>query len=546
MKNFLRKIDYVGYTPKMYFQNQMKFKTLIGGVLTIIISVLTILASISFGDDIYLRKNPAILLNKNFIEPEYNMTQQNIIGYRLFFTGGKRIPELNRLVDIFMLHTVFDPNLQESTLTRYEMIKCSNADIYKQNFLNLTNIIKFPEDYYCFPNNVTIYLKGKYGAPINNHMHFRINICQNSTKNNNSCYPDEVIRKKMSSFFASFLYKDSFIDGKDYENPVKYYITSNTLKSSSYTFRQDAYLFKDITFKTDSGIILPNDHIENYTQLETISSGSTAEFNTVTFTNVIVGLTNLKDNYSRKYIKLQDISAQVGGIIKFFLIFSDFFISFYSYIPFLETLYERLFDENKIIIKKNINKLYKRDEINNSESNLAVPKLIKISCSKIEERDKKNNKNDIITNINNIHKVNNNQMELEKEIQNKKQFNYLDKNDLSDNHVINHKKYSFCEIIFQCFKKKNSANYRYLNKITKHFEKNFDIEKIFLHEFKVNNLYEYTFNKDEQNIIELYSVIRFYEGEKQLILNEFKESNEQVNISQSKIFTKLKIPKELI
>ena len=104
----------------------------------------------------------------------------------------------------------------------------------------------------------------------------------------------------MSSFFASFIFKDSYTDGKDYENPVKYYITSNTLKSSSYTFRQDAYLFKDVTFKTDRGIILPDEIQQDYEQLDTILSGSTAELNTETFTNVIVGLTNLKDFYSRK------------------------------------------------------------------------------------------------------------------------------------------------------------------------------------------------------------------------------------------------------
>jgi len=339
MKDFFRSIDLVGFTPRIFFQEKNKYKTILGGIVTILISLLTILATISFGEDIYRRTKPTILLNKNFINPQYNVTGQMIIGYRLFFTGGVRIEELDRLVDVFLLHTVFDPTLSKSIVTRYEVIKCSQSDVYKNNFLNLTSLIGNPDDYFCLPNNASFFLKGKYGAPINNHMHMRIGICKNTTLNGNRCYPDDVIRKKMSSFFASFIYKDSYIDGKDFENPVKYYITSNTLKSSSYTFRQDAYLFKDVSFNTDQGIILPDEIEKQYTQLDTILSGSTAESNTEVFTNVIIGLTNLKDFYSRKYIKVQDVSAQVGGIIKFFLLFADILISFYSYGPFLETLY---------------------------------------------------------------------------------------------------------------------------------------------------------------------------------------------------------------
>jgi len=517
MKNCLVFLDNVGYRPQIYFQNNSKFKTFLGGVVTIFIAILTILATVSFGGDLYRRTNPTILLNKNFIEPAYNMSQINIIGYRLFYTGGIKIEELNRLVDIFMLHTVFDPKLAKSTLTRYEMIKCSQADIYKSNFLNLTSLIGNPDDYYCVPNNTTLFLKGKYGAPINNHMHLRIGICKNTTQNNNTCYPDEIIRKKMSSFFVSFIFKDSYIDGQDFENPVKYYITSNTLKSSAYTFRQDAYLFKDVTFKTDSGVILPDIFQQDYMQLDSISSGSTAESNTETFTNVIVGLTNLKDFYSRKYIKIQDVSAQVGGIIKFFLIFADLFISYYSYVPFLESLYESLFKYNIMEKDNNLKKSTKNyNEIHNSEANLVVPNLVYISKNKISDIIQEDKSKDV------------------KDILKSKPFKS----------TINPRSHSCCEILYRgCLMQRKRNKFKFFSKIDNHYKDNFNVEKFFHNELNLTSLYEYTFNRKEQEIIQMYSAIKFFEPE-----NPYTkiEANEEADIINSNIFQRLKIPKTFL
>lgn len=538
ISNFFRFLDFVGYNPKIHFQEKNKFRTAIGGIFTSIIIILTILATISFGKDIYQRTEPIVLLNKNFIEPERNVTQELILGYRLFYTGGVKIADLDKLVDIFVVHTVFDPKLAQAFLTRYEVIKCGESEIYKKNYLNITTLMGNPDDYLCVPNNTTLYLKGKYGSPLNNHMHLRIGICKNSTENNNKCFPDDVIRKKMTSFFVSFFYRDAYIDAKDYENPVKYYITSNTLKSSAYTFRQDSYLFKDVTFSTDSGVILSDPHLQDYVQLDTISSGSTAEMTTDIFTNVIIGLNNLKDVYSRKYIKIQDVSAQVGGIIKFFLIFAEFFLSFFNYIPFLEALFGKLYDYGCLQNDQNPN----------------------------------NNKNKKIYNCNNNYNYNNyqnNRNILNQESQNNlksfgninivyanfgKNINMTSKSKIRPDEIINDKGFfkssdmvprthSWLEIIFRsCLKKK--IKYSFMQKIMNDYKQKYDVERIFENDFKLNIIWKYSFNQVEQEIIKLFSIIKFYERYNDRVLEDKQISNP--NISESKIFSKLNIPKNLI
>lgn len=122
-------------------------------------------------------------------------------------------------------------------------------------------------------------------------------------------------------------------------------------------------------------------------------SSTSGDVNTEVFTNVFVGLTNIKTNYNRSYIKIQDVSAQVGGIIKFFLIIIESLLSFYSYVPYLETLYGRLFDFNLVneTIKPRSNHLFSNtnnyiynynnnnSKINFSETNPVVNDLFTLN-----------------------------------------------------------------------------------------------------------------------------------------------------------------------
>jgi hypothetical protein len=455
----MKNIDLVGYTPKMYYNQDIKFKTAFGGLMTLVLVILTVLATIGFGLDLFEKKKPVVLTNNEFIEPAVEMDQNTVIGYRLFYTGGKKIPDLDRLVDIFVLHSVFKPELSSAIVTRYETIKCNESDVLKKNLLNVTSLIARPEEYYCMPNNLKFQLFGKYGAPVNNHMHLRIGICKNTTLNNNKCFPDEVIREKMASFFVSFIYKDSYITSKDFESPVKYYLTSNTLKSSSYNFRQDAYLYKNISFSTDSGSIMPNLQVIDELQLDYSSSSNTADPKTDVFTNVIIGLNSIKTNYNRSYIKIQDISAQVGGLIKFFMVIFEVLLSFYSYVPFLENLYVKLL----------INPDHKVNE--RKTQNIISPRFSEA-------------------------KINQGNSEKNMKLSNKIPFDeiYTSKRSLVR---VRPKSYSFCETLFRCFQVNGkSKKYNYLFYIQRHYEKTFDISEIILANRRSKVVYDSFFSKD--------------------------------------------------
>jgi hypothetical protein len=308
----------------------------------------------------------------------------------------------------------------------------------------------------------------------------------------------------MASFFVSFLYKDSYIDAKDFSNPVKYYVTSNTLRSSAYNFRQDAYLYKNVSFDTDAGFILPAVQSESHIQLDSISSSTTGDMNTQIFTNVIVGLTNIKATYNRSYVKVQDVSAQVGGIIKFFMIIIEFMLSFYSYVPYLENVYGTLFDRN-----------------DKNASN--VP-----------------NKPSLSANLSQFNLVNDTRTPANLVVHNKLSLKDLKRQKTKV--IATPKTHSFCEILFRCFRVKRSKSYVYLAKISAHYEANFDVAKMLLNMQRTNLLYDYNFNEKEREVLEMFRNVSFFES----CQDGNKNADGQNNLASSLIFDKLKIPRSLI
>lgn len=270
-------------------------------------------------------------------------------------------------------------------------------------------------------------------------------------------------------------------------------------------------------------MILPDAKYQEYIQLDSISSGSTAELSTEIFTNVIVGLNNLKDIYNRKYIKIQDVSAQVGGLIKFFLMFADFFLTFYSYIPFLETLYLKIYDYNTLFPDaekkmENIISIKQKNILYSSQSpiqNIGNSNFVYVNCGKSGNM------------------LSNNKLEtIGKKCNNK----------ISANSNIVYRSHSFLEIIFRiCCKKKK--RFLFMEKMVENYRENYDVEKILLNDLKLKYLWKYTFSTAEEEVIKLFSIFKFYEK------CQAREQDDQDLIDSknvnSRIFTKLNIPKQI-
>jgi hypothetical protein len=171
---------------------------------------------------------------------------------------------------------------------------------------------------------------------------------------NNTCYPIEIVKSMYSMLNIHMISLNYYIDAKDYENPIKPSYVSNLNIGSTTGSRTDTYFFKNTDVKTDEGWIL-----ESFNKLSNVQFESSS--NAIVPANpgdhihwIIISIEDLRDVYTRKYLKLQDILASAGGFIKVCLLFFCFLNDYLQQNRIYQKMYLRVLDKaERITFKRN-------------------------------------------------------------------------------------------------------------------------------------------------------------------------------------------------
>jgi hypothetical protein len=135
---------------------------------------------------------------------------------------------------------------------------------------------------------------------------------------------------------------------------MKYYLKADTIKAGSTSYTRFNYLYSNPKFSTDSGVIIQSYEDNVYFQMSSILNQATPDPVTPYFAQILLGLSDFQDVYERKYIKMQEIAANISGIIKFIGIILQFLVSHYAYVPFLESVYNKYFHDPENFNTKNL------------------------------------------------------------------------------------------------------------------------------------------------------------------------------------------------
>ena len=80
--DIISSVDSLGISPSLYIEKSTSFKTVKGGILTLLLYIFGLTTFFVLGRDLYLKKSPFIVISKNFLpEPSQNITQND------FFCG---------------------------------------------------------------------------------------------------------------------------------------------------------------------------------------------------------------------------------------------------------------------------------------------------------------------------------------------------------------------------------------------------------------------------------------------------------------------------
>ena len=417
IRAFFLFIDIYGTKFHLFLNHQLKFKTWIGGIITIILSVIGLIFIYIFGNDFFFRKNPSY--THSSIGEDYkkiNLTNEKVIIAFRFEDDYGLIPETSKYIFPKIYYYSAIPGEDGEYRSDYKEEYISYRKCVDNDFEGDQNLISLYGDLYCIEwENKTF--GGFWDNKFIYYFEIRLFYCKNGENysfNNSICPTIQELNDYFSKqIYFSIYYTTVNFHVNDLKKPL-IRTHSNYFTYISHNFRKTERIFlSEQILNDDQGWIISQHKNISCWGFDSFSSDykyyennllNIEGFSTL-FYSINIYMDSNKHYYTRKYMKIPDVLSMIGGLLTFFNLFGKIINRPINLsIKKLEII-ERFFDfgEDKKKYKKEIDFDNNINQNNKSTiSNYLInskSKLVNLSNSysnimnKKEVNDKRNNKN---------------------------------------------------------------------------------------------------------------------------------------------------------
>ena len=409
MEDIIKYVDFYDTDVTLSYKNTHYYKTLFGGILSIITFVSVLIITSIFSKSVFTKQNFKIISTSSINESSSFDFSKLPLLVGLANSNGVLMSVDERLFNIIIteyhLSNTIDENGNNNISISDKEFGCENCEKYRGNksyFLNNTFENFELSRFQCIKPGQNLTFFGKYKDSINGYRGVRIivNKCNNDTlksKNKNTtCYPEEIINSKLLNVKIFTYYTGynvnhySFDDNHIYYIEAGYYsrLSSSVFKSYEISFTKNIYISDDsILFnrKTRKEYFTPSgSHYDEFDR-EALNFGDSKKINQDTIGVVSFFLDGEEKKHDRSFDSILDVFINLGGISNLITIIfgvtNKYITRRSKKIDLIETL---LFEPNSVKRAKSSG-ISRINDIKNNNSN--INKII---------RDKSNSNNNIL------------------------------------------------------------------------------------------------------------------------------------------------------
>lgn len=340
--------DIFGYKPSFLINNSSSFKTTFGALISLLIVGLIITSTWFFGKDVIFRQEPSVIFT-TYNDPNplrINLTDKNFI-----FAVGVTYPNNTMFID----DKIFTLDVQRVTMLRdgngnfitttedLATIQCSqkNITIVPEYFKNmdLSTLL-------CIKDTNT-YVKGDYGQEEYSYLHFGFNKCQNTTENNNHCSSASDMSLHLNGGYISMFMSDSYVVPTNFSYPFATYGKNMYDSMSDNIYKEFNIYLSTVQVKSDQGWLLQDISLDTGFQIATTQQMWDMRDTSDMFYSLNFRCSLNRQVISRKYVKVQTVGANVGGVMRFLLIFGELIVYYFRQLNFNEYLANIFYDSTE-------------------------------------------------------------------------------------------------------------------------------------------------------------------------------------------------------
>ena len=192
LRNAFLFFDILSPAPKLRVNTKSSYKTIFGGVISIILIITTLTAIFYFGSELIVKNEPvAVNSIKNYDTMDFGINSNE---YNIFFALEDKYFNYYNDPSIFTL-TAYHKNItldsEGNELFEYKDLEIKTCDNYYDSSSKLKEGLDRSIFYCLKPDQVRI--QGYWGYKVNSFAGIVLSKCQNTTENHNHCKPIEEI-----------------------------------------------------------------------------------------------------------------------------------------------------------------------------------------------------------------------------------------------------------------------------------------------------------------------------------------------------------------
>ena len=315
-------LDSFGINLNFYVKGNKDYRSHLGGFVTLVIYIVTIICAVIFANELKVKSNPKISTASAIYNNPTKIYYPNDIFFMISISVNSTPfidDKIYRVVGYIRSKINGTETFLEKTLT---LDKCSNVFDEKYKYYNSIRHINL-SNFYCISLDKNInngiredelFINEFWGNDGFQMLQIKVYNCTAIAEDKNECQPNNIIQEKLKSAIITYYTLKNNVDTNNFQNP---YIRG--LEEAFYYASYKKYIsvteyLKHVEIHSDIGLLFYKEEIHPDSTVDSMKEFTEVEPDDGKLFAVSLQLTNKIEIYNRSYYKIQDLGADIGAI----------------------------------------------------------------------------------------------------------------------------------------------------------------------------------------------------------------------------------------
>ena len=315
-------LDSFGIKLNFYVKGNKDYRSHLGGFVTLVIYIVTIICAVIFANELKVKSNPKISTASAIYNNPTKIYYPNDIFFMISISVNSTPfidDKIYRVVGYIRSKINGTESFLEKNIT---LDKCSNVFNEKYKYYNSIRHINLSH-FYCISLDKNInngiredelFINEFWGNDGFQMLQIKVYNCTAIAEDKNECQPNNIIQEKLKSAIITYYTLKNNIDTNNFQHPYIRGLEEVFYYASYKKYISVTEYLKHVEIHSDIGLLFYQEEIHPDSTVDSMKEFTEIEPDDGKLFAISLQLTNKIEIYNRSYYKIQDLGADIGAI----------------------------------------------------------------------------------------------------------------------------------------------------------------------------------------------------------------------------------------